>query len=106
MGGVFGQLASGGTAGTFHPVDEKLRRKIVRRGKKLAAAEKDDAVFSERVVAAAHARWAGLPHAPESPSGVSEADIERICRRFDEVSKVWSDLPIGGSMTLEWRAGK
>lgn len=105
-GGVFGQLASGGTAGTFHPVDEKLRRKIIRRGKKLAASERDDAGFSEKVVAAAHARWAGMQFIPDLPAGLSEAEVESICREFDAVSEIWSGLDVGDSMTLEWRAGK
>jgi hypothetical protein len=31
-GGVFGQLAAGGLAGTFHPTDDKRKRKLEKRG--------------------------------------------------------------------------
>ena len=34
-GGIFGQLAAGGTAGTFQPVDVEVRRKFVKKGSKL-----------------------------------------------------------------------
>ena len=33
---------------------------------------------------------------------VSSDAINRICEEFEAVSAVWSKLPVGGSMTLEW----
>ncbi len=55
--GIFGQIASGGTAGTFHlasretsndRADSRRRRKTARRGKKLLKANSDDCAQSER----------------------------------------------------------
>src|SRR5688572_5331427 len=102
-GGVFGQLAASGTANTFHPFDAREKRKIVRRGKQIAAANRDDALLSEKIVAITCGRWNSDPLAPTDRGVVSEADIERICRQFDAVSSEWSKLEVGGSMRLEWR---
>jgi hypothetical protein len=55
--GIFGQVASGGTAGTFHNkpseksnnrADSRLRRKTARRGEKLLKTGLDDCAQSER----------------------------------------------------------
>lgn len=55
--GIFGQVAHGGTAGTFHThpsensnnrADSRLRRKTARRGKKLLKENSDDCAQSER----------------------------------------------------------
>ena len=55
--GIFGQLALGGTAGTFHHTpseksnnraDSRLRRKTAKRGKKLLKDNLDDCTQSER----------------------------------------------------------
>ena len=55
--GIFGQLAAGGTAGTFHPVADdnisaragaRLRNRVQRRGKKLLRDGRDEGILSER----------------------------------------------------------
>ena len=55
--GIFGQIALGGTAGTFHQAaseksggraDSRLRRKTARRGEKLLKTGLDDCAQSER----------------------------------------------------------
>lgn len=55
--GIFGQIAAGGTAGTFHSksseksndrADSRLRRKTAKRGKKLLKTGLDDCAQSER----------------------------------------------------------
>jgi hypothetical protein len=33
---------------------------------------------------------------------LSTEKIERICRRFDEISKAWSQLSVGDSIKLGW----
>jgi hypothetical protein len=106
MGGVFGQLASGGTAGTFHPVEAGLNRKIAKRSKKISAASRDDAQLSEKVVYLAVSTWSGNASFASPVEGVSEEGIKRICSEFDAVSAVWSQLPVGGSMTLPWTADR
>ena len=102
-GGVFGQLAGGGHARTFHPTAEQARRKVAKRGNRIAATNRDDAMLSEKVVYLACRKWNNA-HSEVSPiEGVSAEDIRRVCREFDAVSAVWSKLAVGGSMTLVWR---
>jgi len=102
-GGIFGQLASGGHARTFHPTDEKARRKVAQRGKRIATANRDDAMLSEKVVYLACRTWnKGISEAAPI-EGVSTEDIRRVCREFDAVSATWSKLTVGESMTLVWR---
>ena len=101
-GGVFGQLASGGTASTFHPCDDAKRRKILKRGKKISSTERSDALLSEKAVAIACGRWRNDALAPLPGSTLSEEQVERICRKFDEVSGIWSRLNVGEAMSLVW----
>ena len=129
-GGVFGQLAAGGDARTFHPLDEEKRRKVARRGKRMATANRDDAALSEKLVYIAWQTWnndstqsrdKSNGQAEENGKGqagqktptrkqacplvadVTVDDIKRVCSEFDAVSAVWSKLSIGESMTLVWR---
>jgi len=102
-GGVFGQLAAGGHARTFHPTADKASRKVAKRGNRIAATNRDDAMLSEKVVYLACRKWNNA-HSEVSPiEGVSAEDISRVCREFDAVSAVWSKLAVGGSITLVWR---
>jgi hypothetical protein len=102
-GGVFGQLAAGGLANTFHPSDEQLRRKLHKRDNRIAAINRHDAILSEKFVSLARQAWnSDLSEAPTAED-VSTKDIRRVCQQFDVVSAVWSKLGIGESMTLAWR---
>jgi hypothetical protein len=104
-GGVFGQLAAGGTAGTFRPTIEKGRRKVAKRGNRIAVANRNDALLSEKLVCVACQTWNNVLTDLTPVQGVSVADIRRVCREFDTVSAVWSKLATGESMTLLWRGG-
>src|SRR2546425_3297826 len=102
-GGVFGQLAGGGHPRTFHPTDEQANRKVAKRGKRLAAANRRDALLSEKVIFLAWRTWnKGLSRVTPL-EGISAEDIRRVCRAFDAVSAIWSKLAVGESMTLVWR---
>jgi hypothetical protein len=101
-GGIFGQLAAGGTARTFRPLDDQKKRKIARRGDRLASANRDDAILSEKLVYIACRTWGRDLSNVSQVGGVPAADIRRVCRQFDEVSAVWSRLAVGDSMTLDW----
>ena len=103
-GGVFGQLAAGGHAGTFVPTDNNKRRKIIRRGERMAKANQKDAVLSEQLVAIAFGLWQNKDSQIPSVAGITREDIMRVCREFEAASAVWSKLGIGESMTLVWRA--
>lgn len=102
-GGVFGQLAGGGNAGTFQPSDERPSQKVAKRGKRLSAANRRDAMLSEKVVFLAGQMWNNNLSGATRLEGISSEDIKRVCREFDAVSAIWSKLAIGESMTLVWR---
>ena len=102
-GGVFGQLAAGGHARTFHPTAEQTRRKVAKRGNRIAATNRDDAMLSERIVYLACRTWNNDLSGLTRVEGVSAEDIRRVCREFDAVSAIWSELAVGESMTLVWR---
>jgi hypothetical protein len=72
-GGVFGRLAAGGTAATFHPVAvdggdvreaSRTRRKYAARDRKLMPAERDDYDRSERATYVCWQDW--LSHASDA----------------------------------------
>ena len=101
-GGVFGQLANGGTAGTFIPIDVDKQRKFRRRGKRIATQNHKDAALSERLVFTAGQIWQKKAEA-SSFEGFAAKDIARVVREFESASAVWSKLGVGESMTLVWR---
>ena len=101
MGGVFGQLAAGGTANTFYSTTEKNPRKAKRRGLAIAKANRKDAEYSEQAVYAAQSRWEKQDIIPDTK--LSQAELKRISEKFDEFAASWSRLSVGGSVTLEWR---
>ena len=102
-GGVFGQLAAGGHARTFHPTIERRRRKVAKRGNRIAATNRHDALLSEKVVYLACRVWNNDLSGVPPVKGVSAEDIRRVCREFDAVSATWSKLAVEESMTLLWR---
>ena len=101
-GGVFGQVAGGGTAGTFIPIEVEKQRKLRRRGKRIATTNKKDALLSEKLVWVANQVWQTKSEAA-SVEGFAAKDIARVVREFESASAVWSKLDIGESMTLVWR---
>lgn len=101
-GGVFGQLAAGGTAGTFIPIDVDKQRKLRRRGKRIATKNHKDAALSERLVFTASQVWQKKAEV-SSFEGFAAKDMARVVREFEAASAVWSKLGIGESMTLVWR---
>lgn len=108
LGGVFGQLASRGTAGTFFPQEAKKhsqeareRKKARRRGTEIAKANKNDALFSEHAIYAAQSRWEKHEIIPDTK--IPAKDIQRIIEKFESFAAEWSKLPVGGSITLDWK---
>src|SRR3954466_8151309 len=65
--GVFGQVAAGGTAGTFHRADGQTDRDLTRRGKRLLRSHEPDMVSSERLAQAAMLAWRGGGGPPAGP---------------------------------------
>jgi hypothetical protein len=64
--GIFGQIAAGGTAGTFHPVPSdhvrsreasRRRRELARRGARLLREGHEESAVSERAAQICHSAW-------------------------------------------------
>jgi hypothetical protein len=93
--GVFGQVADGGTAGTFHREDGRVDRELARRGKRLLRRHEQDLVTSEQLAQGAMLAWRKRER--PAPGG-----LERACRCFDELAVRWRALGVGESLTVEW----
>lgn len=100
LGGVFGQLAAGGTVGTFHSTAAKHPRKAKKRGAAIAKINGEDAAFSEHAVYAAQSRWERREIVPETK--IAKVDLDRIIARFEDFAGRWSRVEVGGAITLEW----
>jgi hypothetical protein len=84
--GVFGQVAAGGTAGTFHRADGVADRALQRRGAQLVRRYADDLAESERRAA-----------------GALRGELDEPLRaRLDELGARWSALAVGEEMRVEW----
>lgn len=102
-GGLFGQLAAGGFAGTFRPMEgRKKTGRVARASDRISAKSKDDAALSEKLVGVVSSIWSGSEYKPEQPKGFSEENIRRVGERFEEISARWGSLAVGESITLEW----
>jgi hypothetical protein len=94
--GVFGQLAEGGTAGTFRRADGVVDRRLKRRSARLVLEHRADLVRSERAAGRCLAAWA------EDERPAADPDVERVCASLDELSARWRELAEGEALTLEW----
>ena len=109
--GIFGDLETGGTAGTFLPTEGQRDRRWAKKHGGLATSGRD-MDRSEALAEAAFGAW--QVHAGRMPAGsqyqrdtlakagVSAEEIAALLPVLDEASARWRALPIGGSMTLEW----
>ena len=92
-GGVFGDLAAGGNARIFVPVDRTLVAKMWRRERKHRT-RLPDGRRSEELAAALYAAW----HKRRS----DDPRVDRLIPSLDDLAQRWHALPAGGSLTLEW----
>ena len=99
-GGVFGQIAAGGTGATFIATDANKLKKVKKRGRKLANENKAEAMFAEEAICAAQAHWQNRPFT--AVTNIALADLNRIADQFEEFAGKWSRISIGASITLEW----
>jgi hypothetical protein len=129
--GIFGQLAAGGTAGTFHHQhsqhDRKTsrsRRSVRKRGRSLSAAGHSDSMRSERATYICWFNWLSASNDPElvrraanmadtarsilssmpdaERKTLSKAAIQRIKSRMDVISRQWAATAIGHTLELAW----
>jgi hypothetical protein len=109
-GAVFGQLASGGDAGTFSPIDRTLAGKWHRRRKRLRKPHKGPR-RSELLTGVLARAWYARHGRGRLPSDwgerlararVEPERLEAVVASLDRLAKRWHKLQIGGSITLEW----
>jgi hypothetical protein len=119
--GIFGQVAAGGTAGTFLPVESdartkreaaRQRRSLNRRSDKLLQAGRKDSALSEAGVYIARKAWEArrMENArKKSPlfltprvGPMTAEQLTQICDELDVLSDRWIALAMGDSLTLQW----
>jgi hypothetical protein len=129
--GIFGQIARGGNAGTFHLVPQQTdggrratrrRRRLAKRGAKLLREGREDATMSERAVYLCLHEWLARRADPElevlnmrgllkvgqkrvSPGvyeGIPQQYLDRMCARLDSLGRRWASLDIGESIIVDW----
>lgn len=130
--GIFGQLFSGGDAGTFRPAANsnvssreiaRLRRRVKTRGTKLLRDGHDDCAQSERATYICWQAWlarsrsaskkttaAVMAQQAREVRNVAGAELaalngkklDEICEHLDELSSYWSNLKVGQSMAVRW----
>lgn len=97
-GGVFGDLASGGNARIFIPMDQTLVAKMWRK-QRIRKTRLPDGRRSEVLAGELYTAW--RTRRSDDPR------IERLIPKLDELARRWQSLQVGGSLTLEWpRAGR
>jgi hypothetical protein len=113
--GIFGQLAAGGTAGTFHTVAcsgvspreaARARRALAKQGAKLLRQGRADSVMSEQAADICRRAWLGRARCGEGPvaggEAVSAEQLAQVCDRLDELSAEWSRLQVGQALVVHW----
>jgi hypothetical protein len=130
--GIFGQLAKGGSAGTFRLVvgsnegsreTARRRRHLEKRGARLLRDGRRDASESERAVYICWQEWetrraarqqrigpserskpreTRADRATATGDGLPEECLNRVCARLDDLSGKWARLGIGESIIVEW----
>jgi hypothetical protein len=109
-GAIFGQLATGGDAGTFRPLDKELvgaamrRRKRLRRGR---ARGRRSELLAAALEHAWNARRGRRPLPPDWDERLAAArvDPERLAAvvaSLDDLADRWRGLRVGESLKLEW----
>ncbi|HEY1563693.1 MAG TPA: hypothetical protein VGF72_03320 [Gaiellaceae bacterium] len=88
-GGIFGDLAAGGNARIFMPVDRELVAKMWRR-ERIKRTKLPDGRRSEELASQLDRDWRARTLPPE------------LQRKLDELASRWRALQTGGSLTLEW----
>jgi hypothetical protein len=111
--GVFGQLAAGGTAGTFFTIPHRRGDPGRRISARLAALGREDTARSDRLAGASMAAWharhgrrwafAGAVDVAET-AAVSEPLLDEL----DDVAQRWHELAVAVgaalTLTLTWPA--
>lgn len=111
-GAVFGQLAAGGDAGTFFPVDQsQVARAMRQRKRHKRRAGKPKGRRSEVLANILDHAWNARRGRKPLPrdwkeqldsARVSRERLESVLDRLDELAARWHSLRVGDQLTLEW----
>ena len=101
-GGVFGQLAAGGDAGTFVTIPHRRRDPARRRSERLGAFGREEMARSERLAAACMAAWHARrgrrwAFAESVHPGAREAVSAELLSELERISDRWHGLQVGGT---------
>jgi hypothetical protein len=88
-GGIFGDLAAGGNARLFWPVDRSQIPKLWR-ARRIKKQRLTEGRRSEELAAHLDRGWHARTLEPQ------------LLAKLDALAEQWHDLPIGGELTLEW----
>jgi hypothetical protein len=111
---VFGQLAAGGDAGTFHIPSKagedvraiaRARTRVKERGRKLLKDGRDECVQSEQAAHICRQAWLARSSSRKATTQLPALDqrkLDEICDHLDELSAHWTNLEIGESMAVAW----
>lgn len=132
QGAVFGRLAAGGLADTFHPLGSnssareasRMRRKYAAKDRKLMPKQIDDYGRSERATYVCWQNW--LSHSPDAgmraraetmretaaamlarmepreKATLNPQKLSEIRQEFQRLSGLWASLKVGESISEEW----
>lgn len=126
--GIFGQLASGGDAGTFHvPMNSgensrklgRVRKRVRGKGQKLLKEGRDESVRSERATYICWYEWLARSSSSnqamaqqakevretagdEELEALNDRKLDEICEHMDDLSSHWSSLEVGQSIAVQW----
>jgi hypothetical protein len=109
-GAVFGDLAAGGNAYIFIPVDKTLAAKMWRK-RRMHRNRLPEGRGSELLAGVLEAAWKArrggrrLPadwHERLTAARVDEAKVELLLPALEDLARRWHALQPGGSMTLTW----
>jgi hypothetical protein len=120
--GIFGQVAAGGTSGTFY--GDTHDRKTRRRGEKLARAGRNDSERSERATYVCVFNWlatsadpalrrraADMKDIAQSTLALMDAGerksldadtVTRISARMETLSREWAATGVGDFLEVQW----
>ncbi len=132
--GVFGQIAAGGDAGSFHveaggvlSARERQRaaRKQVAKGAKLIRSQGREGELSELAAFLFDISWRSQSRPDSAAQRMALGEAERtrallsaderaridaaqprVFANFDRLSKAWRALPVGEALILEWPSGQ
>jgi hypothetical protein len=109
--GIFGQVAAGGDARTFVPVDVPRNKRWAKRSAKRNTVAGHGVQRSETLAYVIHVRWHQRHDGHLVPpqlsdrievAGATAREIEECLAEADRVSRQWRQLGVGGELRFNW----